>query len=294
MTIAIANPPLQGPGTPLLSQNRQFQWYRSPVTSYTIYPVVPASAATLLQSKGYDVVWEDCVAEHKSYQEFIKDIKQQAVDVVAIETKTPVVKQHWKIINDLKRQFPHLICVLMGDHVTALPKESLEKSKVDYVLSGGDFDFLLLDLVERLSQLKTIFGPGTYYRTEKGEIVGTGGDKRGHNLEQLPMIDRKLTKWWLYSGDNGNFRYKPNTYTMVGRDCWWRRPSQNGKVGCTFCSWTTIFPSWRVRKPEQLLDEIGSLITLGVKEVFDDTGTFPVGPWLDTFCQGMIKRGYNK
>jgi len=26
----------------------------------------------------------------------------------------------------------------------------------------------------------------------------------------------------------------------------------------------------------------------------DDTGTFPAGEWLREFCQGMIKRGYNK
>jgi len=49
-----------------------------------------------------------------------------------------------------------------------------------------------------------------------------------------------------------------------------------------------------VRTPENLLDEIGRLIDLGVKEVFDDTGTFPAGNWLTQFCRGMIKRGYNK
>ena len=48
------------------------------------------------------------------------------------------------------------------------------------------------------------------------------------------------------------------------------------------------------RKPKLLLDEIGKLIELGVKEVFDDTGTFPVGKWLEEFCEGMISRGLNK
>jgi len=41
---------------------------------------------------------------------------------------------------------------------------------------------------------------------------------------------------------------------MVGRDCWWRK---NG--GCTFCAWTALYPTFRVRKPELLIDEISFL-----------------------------------
>jgi radical SAM superfamily enzyme YgiQ (UPF0313 family) len=31
-----------------------------------------------------------------------------------------------------------------------------------------------------------------------------------------------------------------------------------------------------------------------IKEIMDDSGTFPVGDWLATFCEGMVKRGFNK
>jgi radical SAM superfamily enzyme YgiQ (UPF0313 family) len=76
-------------------------------------------------------------------------------------------------------------------------------------------------------------------------------------------------------------------YTMVGRDCPWSK--------CTFCSWTTLYPRFKTRSPESLLDEIGYLIEeFGTKEIFDDTGTFPGGNWLKRFCEGMIDRGYNK
>jgi radical SAM superfamily enzyme YgiQ (UPF0313 family) len=77
---------------------------------------------------------------------------------------------------------------------------------------------------------------------------------------------------------------------MVGRDCWYR-----SKGGCTFCSWTTTYPTFNLRSPESLLDEIGLLIErLGVREIFDDTGTFPIGNWLRRFSEGMIDRGYNR
>ena len=53
MKIAISYPPLVGPGSPMLTQNRQFQWYHVP--SY-IYPLVPAYGATLLAQDSFDVL----------------------------------------------------------------------------------------------------------------------------------------------------------------------------------------------------------------------------------------------
>ncbi len=49
-----------------------------------------------------------------------------------------------------------------------------------------------------------------------------------------------------------------------------------------------------MRRHELILDEIELLIEkYHVREIFDDTGSFPVGGWLEKFCSGMIKRGYN-
>ena len=60
MKISISYPPLSGVnGTPMISQNRQYQVFSAPTF---IYPVVPAYAATLLANAGYDVVWDDGIA----------------------------------------------------------------------------------------------------------------------------------------------------------------------------------------------------------------------------------------
>ena len=283
MKISISNPPIPGiNGTPTILQNRQYQVFSEPTY---IYPMVPAYAATLLNQAGCDVVWDDGIAEGKSYGQWLASLKRNGPDFVMIETKTPVVKKHWKIIDDIKEVVPETKVVLVGDHVTALPHESMENSRVDYILTGGDYDFLLLNLIEYLED-KGELEPGIWYR-EGGKIKSSGSFRLDHDLDGLPFIDRDLTRWWLYSEKNGNFKETPGTYTMVGRDCWWHR--------CSFCSWTTLYPSFRVRSPRSLLDEIGMLIKkYGVKEVFDDTGTFPVGRWLERFCEGMIERGYNK
>ncbi len=281
MKVMIAFPPFQNAkGCPMLGQNRQFQWFHNP--SY-IYPMVPASAATLLDKNDFNVVWADGIAEEQSYSHFIKIIEREKPDIIAMETKTPVIKLHWDIINRLGYLLQDTQFILMGDHVTARPKESLERCKrLNYVITGGDFDINLLQLSKYLRDGDEI-PKGIWFKTN-GVIENTGPFKHIKNLDDLPFIDRDLTKWWLY----GEKQYKraPFTYTMAGRDCPWHR--------CTFCSWTTLYPQFRVRTPENLLDEIGILIEkYDVREIFDDTGTFPSGRWLDSFCKGMINRGYN-
>jgi len=284
MRVAISYPPLESSkGAPLLSQNRQFQWFKNPTY---IYPVIPAQAATLLHEEGYDVLWDDGIAEEKSYAHWWEDLASVGPDVVAMETKTPVVKRHWQIIGELKPLLPKTRFVLMGDHVTALPGESMRECPVDLIITGGDYDFSMLGLCDYLSGKARELPPGVWYR-ENGEVRNTGPFRLDHGLDDLPFIDRDLTHWRLYSEKNGNFKRTPGTYVMAGRDCWHHR--------CTFCSWTTIFPNYRVRSPENVLDEVGSLIEkYGVREIMDDTGTFPVGEWLRQFCLGMIERRYNK
>lgn len=282
MKVMITYPPLlQDKGIPQLSQNRQFQWFNNPTL---IYPVVPASAATLLKENGFDVVWKDAIAEKLSYNEFTKFFEAEAPDIVVIETKTPVVKKHWEITKDLKQVSPDTKFVLIGDHVTAFPEESLKKCpSLDFVITGGDYDFSLLKLARSLKEGIDL-PKGVWFRRD-GKILSSGQFELTDDLDSLPFMDRDLTKFNLY--EEFNIKRKPFAYTMAGRDCPYHK--------CRFCAWTTLYPNFRVRSPENLLDEIGILIgRYGVKEIFDDTGTFPSSGWLERFCQGMIEREYNK
>ena len=279
MKVCISYPPLGTARHPTLGQNRQFQWFHNP--SF-IYPMVPAWAATMLKQAGHQVTWNDCIAMRWSPGEFQEFVAREKPDLIAMETKTPVVKMHWEIIRRLKAELPEAVLVLFGDHVTALPEESMSKCPVDYVLTGGDYDFLLVNLVEHLENGAPL-EPGIWHR-QGGAVECTGAFALDHDLDSLPRIDRELTRWQLY-GEH-LFIDRPHTYTMAGRDCWYSK--------CTFCSLTTLYPRFRVRSQELLLDEIGHLIErYAVREIFDDTGTFPQGGWLERFCDGMIRRGYN-
>ena len=262
MRIAIAYPPLKSEkGVALLTQNRQFQWFSRPTY---IFPVVPATAATMLKKAGHEVLFLDGIAAELTLEEFDARLAAFKPDYVVLETKTPVVKRHWAWIaaHDYK-------VIMVGDHVTALPQESIEKPGVWAIIPGGDWDYGLVDFLN-----------GDRHQ-------GVYPFALRDSLQDLPWIDRDLVHWELYAKKNGNFRRTPGTYIMSGRDCWHAK--------CTFCSWTTLYPKYRTRDPIDVVDEIEMLVSkYGVKEIMDDSGSFPVGAWLTTFCNEMIRRGLPK
>lgn len=46
---------------------------------------------------------------------------------------------------------------------------------------------------------------------------------------------------------------------------------------------------------KKAITEVENLVeNYGVKEIMDDSGSFPVGGWLTEFCEEIIKRGYQK
>ncbi len=303
LRLVVGYPPIESDkGVALLSQNRQFQYFNA--KTY-IYPTVPAYAASNAQAHGYKVKWMDGIAAEQRLQEWKKELKQFKPDVLMIETKSPVVKKHWKIIDQLKKDMPGLKIVIVGDHVTFVPQETMDNSHVDYIITGGDYDFVIVNLLDHLSQ-KTPLEPGIWWRqsdknihfSSPTKVKGKGGRvylnsgqaSLTHRLDDLPFIDRDLTQWKLYAYYNGNFKYYPGTYMYSGRDCWWNR--------CTFCVWDhTINPigSYRSFSPQRLFDEVKHVVDkYHVKEIFDDAGTFMVGKRLHQFCQLMIDSGYNK
>lgn len=281
--ISIAYPPIESKkGFASVSQNRQSQFFHEP---QPLQPIVMSWAATMLSKKGYEVYWNDGISEEKSEKKFLEQVVGENPDYVVIEGKTPVMGNFWTFTDKIKELLPETRVVFVGDHVTALPMETFEKSKTDYVVTGGDYDFLLLNLIEHDSRGVPL-EPGIWHKGD-GEIKSTGEFQLNHDLDNLPLINRELTNWRLYAYKCSLYKTGPGFYIMAGRDCWWHK--------CTFCSWTTLYPEYRTRSHEKVVDEIGFLIEeYGAKDIFDDTGSFPTGDWLRRFCRLMIDRGYNK
>lgn len=106
-------------------------------------------------------------------------------------------------------------------------------------------------------------------------------------FEDLPFPNRIFTdaknpRWQSY----GNYKFHPATHMMASNLCWY------GK--CTFCIDTAKLEAGEgrgLRTVDHCMEEIDDLIKNGYKEVFDDSGTFPLGKWLDEFCVKMLING---
>ena len=287
MKVLVGFPPtLSTLGTPLLSQNRQFQYFEKPTF---LYPVVLGTAATMAKKAGHDVIWEDAIAQNMEWKEYNKMLSQEKPEVFLFETKAPVVKKHWEAINYIKSRFPNIKIVICGDHVSYLPGETLENSSVDYVINGGYFDFAFMELIEWLDKGKKGKVPNGIWYRENGKFFENGRFELKRNLDEAPFPDRVLTKFNNYQ-DEFNLKGRPQFYIMSARDCAW------GK--CTFCVWDhALYPkgSYKQRSPENTFEEVKYLVdNYGAREIFDDAGTIPPGAWLKRFCELMIDSGYNK
>lgn len=273
----------------MLSQNRIFSFTNS--KEIKIYPLVFAQAATFLKSKGHDVLYLDGINERLSSDAFLQVLEMYNPDLCVIETKVPVIKAHWDFI-DQQKQRHGWIFALIGDHVSFFPEESLEKCKTDYVLTGGDFDVSLSSLADYLTtkDVKEL-APGTYFRQD-GKIVNNGSFKPFEKLDELPFIDRDLTRWNIYQEA---YLRKPCTYILSGRGC--MTPKGIGR--CGFCIWQ--YALWRctarLRSPANVVAEIDEImLKYKVREIFDDneSGLTSDSAWLEEFCYLINKKRLQK
>ena len=282
--VCITYPPFEyNKGFPLMSLNRQFQWVRNFTSNY---PMLLAYAATLLKNNGYDVFFIDTVARKMDIIDWLIQIDKINPQLIFFEATTATINYTWDTINAIKDKYKNAYIVLAGSHVTALPEESFFKSEVDFVITGGDYDVLLLSIVNYINNGEKL-KEGIYYRTSQGNIRNTGKCKLDYPLDRLPFIDRNLTNWKLYSKENEYYKKTPATFIMSGR----------GAVFNNYnCADSNIlFNNVRLRNPINVVDEIEYLHKrYGIKEFVDVTVSFPMGEWLSLFCQTMIERKLNK
>jgi len=126
----------------------------------------------------------------------------------------------------------------------------------------------------------------------KGKLAWDDTDKVITKPEGLPFLslphpDRVFTRAKEYT--SGNYKYLPGTHLQAANGCFWG--------ACRFC--VEKGKPYEVRPVDDVIEEIEECKTLGFKGVFDDSGTFPIGKWLNEFiikkydlCKG-IKLGCN-
>ncbi|MEM2904500.1 MAG: radical SAM protein [Candidatus Bathyarchaeia archaeon] len=269
---------------PTLGQNRQFK-FTNTAESFPP-PLVPGYAATMLKEDGHKVFWHDGIINRALMEEYNKALFSFNPDLVVIETKTPLIYKHWAYVEDLKKSID-VKAVLVGDHVSWNPEESMLNSRVDFAVAWGDYDYAVREICRHIEDGEEM-PPGVWYR-EAGRVKNSGSAKPIDDLDTLPFIDWALIGLEYHEA----YLYRPTGYIMTGRGC---GGGPRGVGCCIFCVWQHAF--WklraRLRSPAHVAEEIAHMTErYRFREVFDDneSGAIYDKKWLAQFQKEMKDRG---
>lgn len=287
MRIAFLYPAYEKNGRrPHLSQNRQVRYTRS--NSIHIYPLIPSSLLTIVSKAGHECIILDAINRGLTQEQYDAELRAFRPDVMVLESKTPIMPRLWREVARLKGIFTSSTFVVVGDHVSARPEETLERCPCDYVALGGDYDVIVGKLVEHLDA----------GAKRPDGAVGRGDECHGSpcfadDLDQIPFVDRDLTRWRDYGEA---YLMRPAMYILSGRGCGKRGRAH---AGCAFCSWQHNL--WkgtaRLRSPENFVSEAADLVRrYGVREIFDDNESGGVwdAEWTAETCSRLRKAGLHE
>jgi anaerobic magnesium-protoporphyrin IX monomethyl ester cyclase len=245
---------------------------RSPAVtkSGTLYfPLWLASAAGLLEKKGFSVDLIDAPADGHNMEYVLQRARSFQPDLIVVDTSTPSIANDVDRAAQLKEAFPASFVVLVGTHVSALPEESLALSEQVDAVARGEYDTTLLELAETLGlkgDVRTVAG---LMLRENGKFIMTAARPPIEDLDAIPFVStmyKKFLRIENYFNPNALF---PMVTITTSRGC----PFQ-----CIFCVYPQTMMGHRVRlrSVNNVVDEVEYIVKNfpGVKSVFFEDDTF--------------------
>jgi len=281
MNILLLNPPF------LKNFSRS---QRSPAVtkSGTLYfPMWLASATGLLESKGFGVDLIDAPGDGHDLDYVLERARGFRPDMIVVETSTPSIANDVNIAASLKKAFPNSFIVLVGTHVSALPKESLSLSDQVDAVAVGEYDFTLVDLAQALDRKSAIRDVAGLVFREKGGLVATAARPAIDDLDAIPFVSsvyKKFLRIENYFNPNALF---PMVTITTSRGC----PFQ-----CIFCVYPQTMMGHRVRlrSVKNVVDEVEYIVKNfpGVQSIFFEDDTFAaIKKRCIEISEEIIKRG---
>ena len=265
-------------------------------------PLGLAYIAGSLRSAKFEVQMIDAVGEsldtrHPSNNDcFIYGLSQkQTIDRIDPDTEIIGIALgfsfEWPTCRDLmnavRESFPKALLIGGGEHITAVPTQSLEDSAIDIgVLGEGEETAVEIAIAVSENRLNPEEIPGIVFRNRVGQIHINERRPRKRNLDDiaLPAWDLIPIENYLERGYGFGVNRGRSMPMMASRGC----PYQ-----CTFCSnpsmWTT---RWIARDPDLLLDEMQLYQKKYNIENFDfyDLTAIVKKSWIVAFCDKIEER----
>lgn len=247
-------------------------------------PLGLAYIAAVLEREGFKPDIVDASVLRLKVGKVAEIVLQKKPKIVGISANVISARSAFEISRILKRKNKNLKVIFGGPHPTALPKETLEKSKADAIVLG-EGEETALEICQRMKRKRPLFKnvAGLVYR-ENGEIIQNERRPLIGDLDSLPFPAYHLLP--DLNCYKTRARKKPVASIFTSRGC----PFQ-----CVYCSSNIFGKKYRMRSPQNVLEEIDYLVKhYQVKQIdiLDDNFTL-IKERTDKIFDGLIARGHN-
>ena len=263
---------------------------RSPAVTKggTIYYCIWLAYATgVLEKAGHNVKLVDAPATALSEKQVLSIVKRFKPDLAVLDTSTASIHNDVEVLEKVKNAHK-CFAVLVGTHVSALPRETMKLSKEIDAVCVQEYDYTLRDLAAELQKKKPRLGKVKGIAFRKGSrVVSNKLREKIKDLDQLPFVSQVYKNHLNYRDYFYSANLWPEITIVTGRGC---------PFNCLFCNWVqNLNPGpYRKRSIGNVIEEFEFIERTfpGVKEVFLEDDTFTADPKrVERFCRARVKAG---
>ena len=283
MRVLFLNPPFH----PRFSREQRSPAVTKSGTLY--YPKWLATAAGVAIKNGHEVDLVDAPAAGISVPAVIDRIQAKNIEAVVCDTSTPSILNDISVVEALVAARPSLHVLLVGRHVSALPRETLAMSPALEAVALREYEYTVRDWLAAKqcgADLSTVDGL-VWRRRDTGEVVTNQPRATIHNLDELPFVS-EVYKRFLHTPD---YFYGHSLWPLVVFDT-----SRGCPYHCSFCVYPQTFSGhvMRYRSVSNVADEFEFVAREmpEVKTVMLEDDTFIVSkPRTLELANELIRRG---
>lgn len=257
-------------------------------------PLGLAMLAAVLRENKYSAEIIDSVVMGYSIDDIKKIIRNKIPKVVGISAITPTYHRAVQLAKAIKQDFPQLLTIIGGHHVTIMPSKVMEESRFELGVFGeGEITVIeIMDLYKSkkynynnmLSDTKSLKKiDGMVFKDKIGKAIVNKHRELIKDVNTLPYPSRELLPMEQYLPLPNQYKRKPVIHMAIIRGCPFK---------CSFCSNNKIFGRIiRARSPESSVEEIKYVMKeYGAREIsfWDDMMTVNK-KWIHRFCNLIIK-----
>lgn len=282
MRVLFLNPPFH----PRFSREQRSPAVTKSGTLY--YPKWLATAAGVAIKNGHEVDLVDAPAAGFSVKAVIDRITAKNIQAVVCDTSTPSILNDVSVVEALVDAHPSLHVLLVGRHVSSLPRETIKMSPALQAVAIREYEYTVRDWIaakECGADLATV--DGLVWRNEAGEIITNKQREAIENLDELPFVT-EVYKRFLHTPD---YFYGHSLWPLVVFDT-----SRGCPYHCSFCVYPQTFSGhkMRFRSVSNVADEFEFVAREmpEIKTVMLEDDTFIVSkPRTQELAEELIRRG---